>query len=79
MHLIVSIPSIQQAMSKSANYCHSQYDNFPSSHVSVAYHLCSASDGIGIMLLCEVAAKPFFEQVQANYYADNDCKKAQAL
>jgi len=31
------------------------------------------------MLLCEVAAKPFFEQVHANCYADNDCEKAKAL
>ena len=31
------------------------------------------------MLLCEVAAKPFFEQTNANYHADSDCKKAKAL
>jgi poly [ADP-ribose] polymerase len=42
-------------------------------------HLPSASNGVGIMLLCEIAAKPFFEQVHANYYADNDCKKANAM
>jgi len=37
------------------------------------------SHGIGVMLLCEVAVRPFFEQNHANYHADNDCKKAQAL
>jgi len=50
------------AMSKSANYCHSH-----------------ASNGVGVMLLCEVAAKPFFEQSNANYHADSDCKKVKAL
>ncbi|KAI1785714.1 PARP-domain-containing protein [Ganoderma leucocontextum] len=36
------------------------------------------SDDTGLLLLCEVAAKPFFEQHDANYNADQDCKKAGA-
>lgn len=38
----------------------------------------SLSDNTGILLLCEVASKPFYEQYQANYNADQDCKKAKA-
>ena len=38
----------------------------------------SLSDDCGLLLLCEVAAKPFYEQHQANYNADQDCKKAKA-
>ena len=38
----------------------------------------SLSDNTGILLLCEVAAKPFLEQHDANYNADEDCKKAGA-
>ena len=38
----------------------------------------SLSDNTGLLLLCEVAAKPFFEQYQANYNADQDCKNAGA-
>ncbi|KAI0668738.1 poly polymerase catalytic domain-containing protein [Trametes maxima] len=36
------------------------------------------SDNTGLLLLCEVAARPFYEQHQANYNADEDCKKAGA-
>ncbi|KAI8983179.1 PARP-domain-containing protein [Trametes punicea] len=36
------------------------------------------SDSTGLLLLCEVAAKPFLEQYEANYNADQDCKKAGA-
>ena len=38
----------------------------------------SLSENIGLLLLCEVAAKPFFEQYGANYDADRDCKAAGA-
>jgi poly [ADP-ribose] polymerase len=31
------------------------------------------------MLLCEVAAKPFFEQVNANYNAEVECAQAGKL
>ncbi|KAI0933069.1 hypothetical protein AcW1_000001 [Taiwanofungus camphoratus] len=41
--------------------------------------LCSLSDNTGVLLLCEVAAKPFFEQHQANYNGDADCKEAGKL
>uniref|UniRef100_A0ABQ0M6C5 Poly [ADP-ribose] polymerase n=1 Tax=Mycena chlorophos TaxID=658473 RepID=A0ABQ0M6C5_MYCCL len=34
------------------------------------------SNGVGIMLLCEVAAKPFHELVSADYHADQGCKSA---
>ena len=37
------------------------------------------SDDTGLLLLCEVAAAPFFEQKDANYDADRDSKKAGAL
>ncbi|KZT68464.1 PARP-domain-containing protein [Daedalea quercina L-15889] len=36
------------------------------------------SDNTGILLLCEIAAKPFFEQDGANYNADQDCRAAGA-
>ena len=39
------------------------------------FHI-SLSDNTGLLLLCEVLAKPFYEQHQANYNADQDCKKA---
>jgi len=32
------------------------------------------SDSTGLLLLCEVAAKPFYEQTNANYTADELCK-----
>jgi len=37
------------------------------------------SDNIGLLLLCEVAAKPFYEQLKANYTADEDCKADKKL
>lgn len=41
--------------------------------------VCSLSDNTGLLLLCEVAAKPFFEQHHANYNADADCKAAKKM
>ncbi|KAI0369996.1 PARP-domain-containing protein [Pilatotrama ljubarskyi] len=48
--------------------------------MSKSANYCHAylSDNTGLLLLCEVAAKPFYEQHQANYNADEDCKKAGA-
>ncbi|KAI0353197.1 PARP-domain-containing protein [Trametes cingulata] len=48
--------------------------------MSKSANYCHAylSDNTGLLLLCEVAAKPFYEQHQANYNADQDCKKAGA-
>ncbi|KAH7883960.1 poly polymerase catalytic domain-containing protein [Phlebopus sp. FC_14] len=45
--------------------------------MSKSANYCHAylSDNIGVLLLCEVAVKPFFEQTGANYNADTDCKK----
>ncbi|CDO69839.1 hypothetical protein BN946_scf184803.g37 [Trametes cinnabarina] len=43
-----------------------------------AFRVESLSDNTGLLLLCEVAAKPFYEQYQANYNAAEDCKKAGA-
>ncbi|KAJ8495174.1 hypothetical protein ONZ51_g1850 [Trametes cubensis] len=40
-------------------------------------HAC-LSDNTGLLLLCEVAAKPFFEQYEENCNAGQDCKKAGA-
>ncbi|OBZ78849.1 Poly [ADP-ribose] polymerase 2 [Grifola frondosa] len=41
--------------------------------------LAGLSDNTGLLLLCEVAAKPFFEQQGANYKANVDCKAANKL
>ncbi|TFY51615.1 hypothetical protein EVJ58_g10471 [Rhodofomes roseus] len=48
--------------------------------MSKSANYCHAylSDNTGILLLCEVAAKPFYEQHAANYNADQDCKAARA-
>ncbi|KAI0770930.1 poly polymerase catalytic domain-containing protein [Trametes elegans] len=48
--------------------------------MSKSANYCHAylSDNTGLLLLCEVAAKPFYEQYQANYNADQDCKNAGA-
>ncbi|KAI0935474.1 hypothetical protein AcV5_003891 [Taiwanofungus camphoratus] len=49
--------------------------------MSKSANYCHAylSDNTGVLLLCEVAAKPFFEQHQANYNGDADCKEAGKL
>ncbi|KAL4247742.1 Poly [ADP-ribose] polymerase [Abortiporus biennis] len=49
--------------------------------MSKSANYCHAylSDNTGLLLLCEVAAKPFLEQKDANYYADETCKNAKAL
>ncbi|KAI0727024.1 PARP-domain-containing protein [Fomitopsis betulina] len=48
--------------------------------MSKSANYCHAylSDNTGVLLLCEVAAKPFFEQHDANYNADQACKAAGA-
>ncbi|TFK57669.1 PARP-domain-containing protein [Heliocybe sulcata] len=46
---------------------------------SAGYCYAHMSNGVGILLLCDVAVKPFFEQTGANYNADQDCKKNNAL
>ncbi|KAG8849074.1 hypothetical protein FRB91_010272 [Serendipita sp. 411] len=38
-----------------------------------------SSNNVGILLLCEVAAKPFFEQINANYHAHTECGQAGKL
>ncbi|KAI0073797.1 PARP-domain-containing protein [Panus rudis PR-1116 ss-1] len=45
---------------------------------SAGYTHSYMSDNTGILLLCEVAAKPFYEQTAANYDADRACKAAGA-
>ncbi|KAJ6569595.1 PARP-domain-containing protein [Mycena capillaripes] len=45
---------------------------------SAGYCYPYLSGGIGLLLLCEVAAKPFYERSQAEYDADKGCKKAKA-
>ncbi|KAF5361683.1 hypothetical protein D9758_007389 [Tetrapyrgos nigripes] len=52
-------------MSKSAGYC------YPRQIVTTL----TMSGGIGILLLCEVAAKPFYERYDAEYNADESCKR----
>ena len=43
---------------------------------SAGYCHSHLSDGTGLMLLCEVAAKPFHELVHSDYNADASCKNA---
>ncbi|KAF7306447.1 Poly [ADP-ribose] polymerase [Mycena indigotica] len=42
---------------------------------SAGYCYSHLSNGTGVMLLCEIAAKPFHELVSADYHADQGCKK----
>ncbi|KAF7360059.1 PARP-domain-containing protein [Mycena venus] len=46
--------------------------------VSKSFNYCHShlSNDTGLLLLCEVAARPFFEQKNGNYNADVDCAKA---
>ncbi|KAJ7257005.1 PARP-domain-containing protein [Mycena rebaudengoi] len=46
--------------------------------MSKSFNYCHPylSDDTGLLLLCEVAAAPFYEQVNANYNADIDCREA---
>jgi len=46
---------------------------------SANYCYSHSSNGVGILLLCEVAAKPFFEQNHANYNAQSECGQAGKL
>lgn len=46
---------------------------------SANYCHAYSSNNIGIMLLCEVAAKPFFEQTSFNYNAQVECAQAGKL
>ena len=45
---------------------------------SANYCYAHLSDGTGLLLLCEVAAKPFYERTGAEYNADQGCKTANA-
>ncbi|KAF7367385.1 Poly [ADP-ribose] polymerase [Mycena sanguinolenta] len=45
---------------------------------SAGYCYHYLSKGIGILLLCEVAAKPFYERTHAEYDADKGCKKSKS-
>ena len=45
---------------------------------SANYCYSHLSDNTGLLLLCEVAAKPFFEKKDSDYYADQGCKTASA-
>jgi hypothetical protein len=42
-------------------------------------HAKSLSGNIGVLLLCEVAAKPFHELVDSDYNADQNCKDNKKL
>jgi poly [ADP-ribose] polymerase len=46
---------------------------------SVNYCHTYLSDGVGVLLLCEVAAKPLYELKDANYNAAEECKAAAKL
>jgi poly [ADP-ribose] polymerase len=41
---------------------------------SANYCYVHLSNGTGLLLLCEVAAKPFYERITAEYDADRNCK-----
>lgn len=41
--------------------------------------ISSLSDSVGLLLLCEVAARPFHEETNANYNADQACKDNKKL
>ncbi|KAK7029695.1 hypothetical protein VNI00_014393 [Paramarasmius palmivorus] len=43
---------------------------------SAGYCYPGLSGNVGCLLLCEVAAKPFYERYDAEYNADQSCKKA---
>ncbi|KAJ7596840.1 poly polymerase catalytic domain-containing protein [Mycena floridula] len=43
---------------------------------SANYCFASMSNNMGVLLLCEVAAKPFHELTDADYHADQGCKAA---
>ena len=45
---------------------------------SANYCYAHLSDQTGLLLLCEVAAAPFYEKTGADYYADQGCKSAGA-
>ncbi|KAG7090733.1 hypothetical protein E1B28_009823 [Marasmius oreades] len=42
---------------------------------SAGYCFPDYSNGIGILLLCEVAVKPFYERHDADYTANESCKR----
>ncbi|KAL1740847.1 PARP-1-like protein [Schizophyllum fasciatum] len=46
---------------------------------SAGYCHMHLSNGTGLLMLCEVAVKPFYERYDAEYDADKGCKKAKAL
>ncbi|KAL1688372.1 PARP-1-like protein [Schizophyllum commune] len=46
---------------------------------SAGYCYMGLSGQTGLLLLCEVAVKPFYERYDAEYDADKGCKKANAL
>lgn len=45
---------------------------------SANYCYAHLSQNTGLLLLCEVAAQPFYEKKDAEYDADQGCKKAHA-
>lgn len=46
---------------------------------SANYFYSHLSDSVGLLLLCEIAAKPFHEEINSNYYADQACKDNKKL
>ena len=46
---------------------------------SANYCYAHLSDNTGLLLLCEVAAAPFYERTNAEYNADQGCKAAGAM
>jgi hypothetical protein len=67
-HLNLSLPTIAMLS-----------ENALEAFLLIADDLHSLSGSIGLLLLCEVAAKPFHEETNANYSADQTCKANKKL
>jgi hypothetical protein len=51
----------------------------PNSTMIIIHQKYSLSDGVGLLLLCEAAVKPFHALVNSDFNADEGCKGAKAL
>lgn len=54
-------------------------DNAQMVYKSAKFCHASLSDNKALLLLCEVVAKPFFEQIYENSNADTECRAMKAL
>ena len=70
---------IIRGISPPAIVMHSEYHSMIRVTQSLIAWYSSLSNSTGLLLLCEVAAKPFHEENDANYDADRDCKANKKL